>query len=172
LFSANTDKVTQYFQEASGVSYLYYSGTPLTDRPLYALYSYKWGGLDPENGDPIGYLDGEESKNYSSIRSSASPENLIYNGPSRPTMFGAVRNTVTWKNFSLSANISYRLGYYFRKPSVTYASILNGAGGHGDYALRWKKPGDEVFTSVPSMPSQTSTARDNFYYYSEVLVKK
>lgn len=29
---------------------------------LYSLLTYKWAGLDPEDGTPRGYLDGEISK--------------------------------------------------------------------------------------------------------------
>src|SRR5690606_5543275 len=45
---------------------------PIEGRPLWALYSLPWGGLDSENGDPIGYLHGEPSKDYSEIMRSVS----------------------------------------------------------------------------------------------------
>ncbi|RZJ92824.1 MAG: SusC/RagA family TonB-linked outer membrane protein [Chryseobacterium sp.] len=172
LFSVAKEKVTQYFQQSAGTTYLNTIGTPAMGRPIFSVFSYKWGGLDPTNGDPIGYLNGEESKNYASISSTSSPENLIYNGSLRPQIFGSFRNTVSWKNLSVSANISYRLGYYFRQQSLTYGSVLIGSGGHGDYSNRWQNPGDELVTNVPSMPASTNSARDNFYTYSEALVKK
>ncbi len=175
IFSYATDKVTGYKVQASTSNYVRFSeGSvfPLEGKPLYSIYSYRSAGLSPENGNPQGYVNGEVSTNYTQIISGTTPETMVYNGPSRPVTFGALRNTFAWKNFSLSANISYRLGYYFRRMSVNYSSVLTGKGGHGDYSLRWQKPGDELITHVPSMPATASAARDNVYLYSEALVEK
>jgi TonB-linked SusC/RagA family outer membrane protein len=172
LFSLTRDKVTDYAETAPGINYLSFQGTPLTGKPLYSIYSYKWGGLDPNTGDPMGYLNGIASKDYGAISSGAKPDNLVYNGPARPTVYGSLRNTVSYRSLSISANISYKLGYYYRQPSVSYSTILSGSGGHGDYALRWQKPGDELSTNVPSLPASADNSRDRFYNYSEILVKK
>ncbi|QDH81202.1 SusC/RagA family TonB-linked outer membrane protein [Echinicola soli] len=145
---------------------------PLSGRPLYAIYSYEWAGLDPQTGDPMGFVDGEPSTDYRSIITEASPESLTYHGPSRPSHFGAIRNNFSWKGFNLSLNISYRLGYYYRKESLRYETVLSGQGGHGDFAQRWKKPGDERFTHVPSLPDRMDVNRDNFYSYSSILVER
>jgi hypothetical protein len=72
----------------------------------------------------------------------------------------------------VSANISYKMGYYFRRPSVSLNSVLRGGYGHADYALRWQKPGDELKTIVPSMPEAVNTRREEFYLRSEALVEK
>ncbi|UCS93958.1 SusC/RagA family TonB-linked outer membrane protein [Echinicola marina] len=145
---------------------------PLSGKPLYAIYSYAWAGLDPDTGDPLGYLDGEPSDDYRSIITGATPESLIYHGPSRPSHFGALRNDFSWQGWNLSFNISYRLGYYYRRNSVRYSTVLNAQGGHGDFALRWQNPGDETCTHVPSMPGRLNANRDNFYSFSSVLVEK
>jgi len=158
---------TNYVQSGDGIGIL-----PLEGKPLYAVYSYEWSGLDPQTGDPLGILEGAPSKAYSTIISSAKPESLIYHGSAIPKWFGAIRNSVEWKGLSLSANVSYRLGYFFRRESVRYSNVLTAALDHGDYALRWQKPGDELHTIVPSLPATSNTARDNLYRYSSVLVEK
>lgn len=140
-------------------------------KPVFAQYSYPWAGLDPVNGDPRGISEGQASADYATIINSATVDNITYNGPSRPTVFGALRNTLSWKNLSLSFNISYRMGYYFRKTSITYGAA-QGLGGHGDYYLRWQQPGDEQHTDVPSIPLVPGTYRDEFYRYSSVLISK
>ncbi len=176
LFSYVKDKVTNYLVQSTSGKYLEggygFSNYPLEGKPLYSIYSYSWAGLDPQTGDPMGYLDGAVSKDYAKILSAARPENLIYHGPARPTMFGALRNTFSYKNISISANVSYRLGYYFRNESIQYGTLLSGQVDHGDYSLRWQKPGDETFTHVPSIPAVTNTNRDNLYLYSDALVEK
>lgn len=174
------EKVTKYEVEATAQSYLGQGAGlnqnssifPLEGRPLYAVYSLPWGGLDPVNGDPRGYLDGELSTDYATIINSASPESLTYHGPSTPRFFGALRNQVDYRGFSLSFNISYRLGYYYKRSSIIYDLPLTGRVGHGDYAKRWQNPGDELITKVPSEPATRNLQRDNFYNYSSVLVEK
>lgn len=175
LFSYGHEIVSGYSVKGSAVSYLESGAAslvPLEDRPLSAIYSYSWTGLDPATGDPLGIFNGQPSKNYSGIIQNSTPETLVYNGPSKPVVFGALRNTFSWKSLSLSANINYRLGYYFRKGSVLYSGVLSGIGGHGDYNLRWQKAGDEKFTSVPSMPASIEGNRDRFYKFASVLVYK
>ena len=173
LFSYVTDKVIDYDERAAVTTYLQGLITsPLEGRPLYSIYSYQWAGLDPATGDPLGVLDGKTSKDYSKILTAATPDNILFNGSARPTFFGSLRNTFIYKGFSLSANVSYRLGYYFRKSSVNYNAVLSAQGGHGDYSFRWQKPGDELHTSVPSMPAAVNNNRDNLYLYSNALVYK
>ncbi|OJV20450.1 MAG: hypothetical protein BGO21_00085 [Dyadobacter sp. 50-39] len=175
ILSYAKDKVTRYLAKPTSVagSYLTTSSVvPTEGKPLYAVYSYPWAGLDPATGDPQGLLNGEVSKDYLAIKSSTTLDQLQYNGTLRPLVFGAIRNTFTYKGLSLSANISYRLGYYIRTPSVNYAEILRGEGGHANYNLRWQNPGDENLTHVPSMPLVNNSARNEFYTYSSVLVQK
>jgi TonB-linked SusC/RagA family outer membrane protein len=170
-----TDKVTRYDQASLPSNYLefsYLGNYALEGKPLFAVYSYRSAGLDPANGNPRGYLNGEVSSDYNAMQAAATPANLVYNGPSRPVVFGAFRNTFAWHALSLSANISYRLGYYFRRNSVYYGSDYGLSGQNGDYALRWQQPGDEQHTVVPSLPGVTNAQRDNFYRFSSGLVEK
>lgn len=176
LFSHISEKVAKYENVSHAQNYVRFGGGgnsyPLEGKPLYALYTYKWAGLDPSTGDPMGYVNGKASTNYSAVMSGTTIENMVFHGPARPTIFGAVRNGITYEGFSVSANISFRLNYYFRAPSVIYSTILNGQGGHGDYEKRWMKAGDELFTSIPSLPVSVNVPRDNFYMYSSELVER
>ncbi len=178
LFSHLTETVTSYKTKSDASGYLFYgSGSsglsyPLEGKPLYALYSYQWAGLDPTTGDPRSFVNGQPSADYAIIVTNATPDNIVFNGSARPTYFGAIRNTLSWKNWSLSFNISYRLGYFFRRNSVHYNNLLSGQVEHGDYAQRWQNPGDETKTNVPSMPTAIDANRDNIYLYSSALVEK
>ncbi|MDP9078835.1 MAG: SusC/RagA family TonB-linked outer membrane protein [Bacteroidota bacterium] len=175
LASYVTDKVTKYDQASNVSAYLSYAnygGYPLLGHPLYAVYSYRSAGLDPQTGDPRGYLNGVPSSDYTALAAAATPQNLVYNGSSRPLLFGAVRNTFGYRSWSLSVNINYKLDYYFRRPSVSYGTDQGLSQQSGDYALRWQKPGDERHTVVPSLPAATNIQRDNFYTYSSALVEK
>lgn len=176
LFSYARDKVLSYNNRATAASSLSFGSglqvVPVEGRPLFAMFSYAWAGLDPQTGEPLGILEGETSKNYSGIVTSANTDNLVFHGSARPTTFGALRNTLSWRGVSFSFNISYRLGYYFRRQSVNYINVLSGFGSHGDYGARWKNPGDENHTQVPSLPQTINNNRESFYQYSSSLIER
>jgi TonB-linked SusC/RagA family outer membrane protein len=175
LFNFNTDKVTSY-KATPGAIYNYLNPAvinPLEGHPLYSVYSYKWAGLD-QQGNPQGYLDGKISEDYGGILNSTRTDNLKYNGPVNPTFFGSLRNTITYHQFSFSFNISYKFGYYFRRPSLSYTNLLDYEDplGQVDYNKRWQNPGDENKTNVPSQIYPNDPSRSDFYTYSEILVDK
>lgn len=134
---------------------------------VQALYAYKWAGLDPENGDPVGYLKGGISKKYDEIFLD-SIENQAYIGSSIPLHFGNMLNTFRFKGVEFSVNLSYKAGYYFRRPSIDYSTLFGSWKMHTDYTKRWKGKGDELVTNIPSMTYPADQNRDRFYTYSEI----
>ena len=182
LFSHATDKVTNYAREIQGPALIQQGSgeatvlAPYVGHPVLSIYSFRWAGLDPTNGDPLGYLDGQKTNNYNDINSKTVAADLVYNGPVNPTMVGAFRNDFYWNNFSLSVNITCKLGHYFRRTSIDYGEFVTFGGGHKDFTSRWQKPGDEEFTNVPSMPATlpTQLGRRDYTFYSNasVLVEK
>ncbi|SKB62492.1 TonB-linked outer membrane protein, SusC/RagA family [Parapedobacter luteus] len=184
LFSYAIDEITDYKRTASSLSAyfpdnsinresLFY--TPVEGRPLFSIYSYKWAGLDGENGNPLGYLNGMPSDNYTAISSMSNTpvDSLIYHGRAMAPFFGSLRNDFIYKQWSLSVNISYSFGHYFRKPTISYGDLYRTYSSlHADFNKRWQKPGDESFTTVPSMVFPDINGRDAFYVNSEVNVKR
>lgn len=145
----------------------------IVGKPVYSVFGYQWAGLDPQNGDPVGYVAGEPSKDYSAIRGvSTTIDDLQYFGSALPTHFGSLVNTFSYKGISLGFSLVYKLGYYFRKESINYSSLYSSWRGHADYSARWQQPGDEQFTNVPSQIYPAVSNRDFFYEGSEVLVDK
>jgi len=176
LFNYALDEVTVY--KANKGSIGIYTGTgflnPNVGHPLYSLYSFKWAGLDSV-GNPRAILDGKTSEDYANIYNSTNFDNLKYDGPINPPIFGSIRNTFTWKQLSFSFLLSYKFGFYFRRPSISYSTLYSTAGGYGgtaDYERRWQKPGDELRTIVPSMVYPLDPYRDGFYLNSTALVEK
>ncbi|MFY1045958.1 SusC/RagA family TonB-linked outer membrane protein [Chryseobacterium sp. GP-SGM7] len=173
-FSTYKDKVTKYYPSSTIARNFVLSSVPISGiegLPIYSIFAYQWAGLDPQNGDPRGYLNGEVSKDYAKIMG-ADVKDLQYFGSAIPTVYGSLTNTFSYKQFTLDVGITYKLGYYFRRPSINYTSLFKDWVGHSDYALRWQKPGDEVFTDVPSNQYQTNSNRDAFYAGSAALIEK
>jgi hypothetical protein len=169
------EKVIELESETTPDQLINYSAqnpTTLSGRPIFGIYSYAFAGLDPANGDPLGVLDGEPSSNYQGIFQEATPENIVFHGRGRPTDFGAFRNTFSYRGFSLSFNVTYRLGYFVRRPSVNYDEYNRGSWVHADYEIRWQQPGDELVTDVPSDPGRVNSLRHRFYTSSSTKVER
>lgn len=169
------DKVSKYSIDRQGSAYL--NGAeglmtlPLAGRPLYAVYSLPWAGLDPQTGDPLGYVNGVPDKNYNSLLA-VSVAGLNYHGSARPLVSGAMINQFFYRNFEVSVNVNYKLGYFYRRSSINYQDVLTANRGHRDYELRWKESGDEKHTFIPSAPVTVNANRDAFYTYSSPLVSR
>jgi hypothetical protein len=167
--------VTNYGQKLGPViNYLNASTlNPLVGRPLYSIYALKWMGLDPQNGNPQGWLAGHVTEDYNSVVNSSDLSNLLYKGPANPPFFGSLRNSFSWRQWQLSFNIIYKFGYYFRRSSIEYYNLITGASkGHPDYDRRWQNAGDEQNTYVPSLELPADPNRDTFYSNSEPLIEK
>lgn len=180
LFNYNTSVTTAYYTTtATSISSFLGNGniiTPIIGKPLYAIAVYKWGGLD-NMGNPQGYLNDTLSEDYNAIIQSSLKDGLkggsiVYVGPANPDYFGSLMNEFSYKGFTLSFNIVYKFRYYILKPSIAYSDIANYgvSAGTAEYEKRWKQPGDENKTDVPSFQYPINTERDNFYATADVNV--
>lgn len=175
LFSYADFKVTQN-QDPPSVDGLVSSGQiifPVEGYNPYIIASYRWAGLNPENGNPRGFLGGEVSENYSAMRSNKIEEQVLH-GPSLPPFFGSWRNTLQWNNWSFLAGLNYKLGHYFRKHTLNYGTLFQygESRGNNEFTHRWTESGDELNTNVPSLIYPANSHRDNFYRYADINVQK
>lgn len=156
---------------------------------LTSLFAYKWAGLDPETGDPRVISNGEavtvDGTDFEVLAAidEGPVSDLRYMGSSVPVYFGSFQHAFSYRSFTLSANIMYKLGYFARRPIsavVGYAFLFPEFVGQGtllgaEYSQRWQKPGDELRTNVPSQVYQNAinnTARDNYYQFADINVIK
>ncbi|MGN6196183.1 MAG: SusC/RagA family TonB-linked outer membrane protein [Ginsengibacter sp.] len=169
-FSSSINKVTKYLFPSSNNGYTSDGQmiTPIEGYEPFEIVSFRYAGLDA-NGNPLGYVNGKVSNNYDSIMDTPLKDQVI-NGSAIPHFFGYFRNTFTWKSFSLSFNITYKLGYFFRKPTLSYYKLFYNNTTNDDYEKRWQNPGDEKKTNVPAMSYPLNTESDNFYQYADVNV--
>jgi len=142
-------------------------------KPVISIYSYKWAGLNPKNGNPRGYLEDVISEDYAKLTGSLIQySDLNYHGSAIPTIYGSLGNTFSYREFSITARLIFKMGYYFRRASVSYGNLFTSGRGNADVNIRWKQEGDELSTHVPSMIYPNISARDAFYSGSSVLVEK
>ncbi|QIH35262.1 SusC/RagA family TonB-linked outer membrane protein [Sphingobacterium sp. DR205] len=181
IYNYNNNKTTAYYYpNDQGQLYRMVAASgsqinPVIGYPLYGLAAFIWKGLD-DNGNPQGILNGKISTDYTainngSIGSAEEGGSVRFVGSAIPVHFGGWLNTLNYKNLSLSFNLSYRMGYYFRRSSFTSSALINYGTGHPDFYNRWRQKGDH--TDVPSFEFPLiMSGRDGFYTSSEVLVEK
>jgi len=175
-YSYYSNTLTKYLMPVSTTGRTYVSSLtaikPIEGKPLYTALSFPWAGLDPTDGAPRSYLNGEISTDYAAVYNTLSLDDLTYHGAVQPVHYGALRNSFGYKQFGLSFNISYKLGYFFRTSTVINSGLVNGWGGHGDYAKRWQRSGDEANTHVPTMLYPANSTRDNVYRYADIHIHR
>lgn len=164
-FKGNASTAINYTQNA-GINIF-----PVIGRPLQGVYSYKFEGLDPNTGDPLGYLNNAVSNNYSRILVD-SIQNLYFHGSARPVYYGFLNNQLNYKAFSMFIGVSFRAGHYIRKETIHYDNLFNSWISHSDFERRWVSPGDEKITNIPSMVYPSNLSRDRFYTLSTATIKK
>ncbi len=173
-FSYSKNKVTDY-RGTIGATSLYLDGgqtlMPLLGKSLYPVFSYKSAGLDPVNGDPRGYKNGDISKDYQALTTD-SLQYLNYHGTALPPIYGAWNTTIGYGKFYLDFSLLFKFGHYFKKKSIVYGSLFDSWDGHADFAKRWQQPGDELTTTVPSMQYPNDSYRDLFYQHSSNNIVK
>lgn len=172
LFNYNSDKVTSYkIKQSSNLNIVSNNyQNPLEGYPYYAIFSFRSGGLDG-TGAPQGFINNTVSQNYSKILSTLDPSQLVYNGSASPKYFGSLINSFYFKKFELSINIVYKIDYYFRRNNVFSGSNYNSGFVLADYDKRWKNPGEELSTFIPSATYPINPSRDTFFQFSNNLVE-
>ncbi|OQP44509.1 hypothetical protein A4H97_09035 [Niastella yeongjuensis] len=173
--SWNKNKLVSYSAPnpflATNVQYRISGGAPVIGYPLRSVWAYQFAGLD-NMGDPQIYTN---NKSVTKQYNAATVADLKYMGTGQPPVFGGINNTFGYKGFSLSLNGVYNFGaLMFRPVNDLYTGRLAPYASFGSgnvrtlFLDRWKKPGDEAFTNIPSYVANTSTSytRRNIDYYT------
>lgn len=82
---------------------------------VYDFYIREWAGVDPSNGKPLWYKNTYSPDNPSLVTGRTTTSvyanaDQYFQGSSLPDFYGGLSNTLTYKNFELSALISYSIG--------------------------------------------------------------
>lgn len=161
--SYNRNKVTKVYNPSPTVDN-YLTGGPgreIVGKPIDYFYSFNWAGLSAQ-GEPQAYNNKGEVVSWQSTTDLPTVDWLVYSGSTLPDYYGAFINTFSYKGFSLTPIITYRLGHVMRLPTTyirSTSTILS------DIERRWRKPGDEAFTDVPRLYDNANEpyARRQFY---------
>ncbi|WP_439698279.1 SusC/RagA family TonB-linked outer membrane protein [Mucilaginibacter sp. AW1-7] len=138
---------------------------------LQPMFSYAYAGLNNQGNPMIKLANG-------SINSTPGAEtvgDLVYSGTTTPPYTGGLSNIFTYKAFSLGANMIFNLGHVMRADvNQTYTGRITASTSSfdgnltTDFLNRWKKPGDEKLTNIPSyIPGFESYFTRTVAYYTQ-----
>lgn len=149
----------------------YLNGTAIVDgEPIGTFYSYKFLGLNPNNGLPM--FDDYEDRRYileGKTLAEVIPYVMVKTGNRDPKMTGSFYATLTWKQLSLNTNFNYSIGSKVRLFSI-YQPIMSSSGISAEknvrkeFTNRWTKPGDEKYTNIPAL---LSPGDPNYSHYMQ-----
>nr|WP_121273876.1 SusC/RagA family TonB-linked outer membrane protein [Pedobacter schmidteae] len=135
------------------------------DQPISTIYAFSFKGLNPENGFPMfhGVDDEGEVRDKTSFVEYLKPV-----GTKNAKISGGLNTNISYKAFSVGASFAFRLGSVkFRNP-VYDPSSLNIPGPIENLPVilteRWRKPGDELHTDIPSFPRVDDRALGGYVY--------
>ncbi len=124
------------------------------------FYSYKFGGLD-SNGYPIiNDIDETEGITETEMYNKV----FVYSGQRTPDFNGGFSSLVRYKNFSVSMLFSFSVG-----KKVRLNSLFKSSGQRlpqpqqnlsAEFADRWRKPGDESVTNIPTLSDNSLSLSD------------
>ena len=153
----NQDKVVR--DEVKYSDYL--SGNvEIPGRPLDSFYSYKFKGLDPNDGRPMFYdVDLENKEKFEDMdKEDVYKYVMDYSGCRVPTLQGSISNKLSYKRYVLAFNLSYSLGSKIRLlklyPNIGTAGTIAPQpheNARREFLKRWQKPGDEAHTNIPGI---------------------
>jgi TonB-dependent starch-binding outer membrane protein SusC len=122
------------------------------------FYVRQWAGVNPDNGNPLWYVD--ETKTTTTSSYGQAQRVPLYSAT--PKMFGSLNNTFTFQNFGLDFQLYYNFGNHVRDQWASY--MLDGVDpNQNKYAMnlrRWQKPGD--ITDVPRYQYQLINNSSSF----------
>lgn len=137
-----------------------------------SIFAYSWAGLDEQYGDPQVYnSDGTKVKRRQDLTDISVAK---YMGTSQPPWFGSLTNVLRFNNVEFSFMFVYNLGHKMRNDVNTFYTNRLISNIHQDFDQRWREPGDELTTNVPSYEpiAGTSDSRRtlNLYRYADINV--
>lgn len=168
MFSYNKNELTNL--EGTRESVFYYSAynVAAVGYPVNSLFSYRYAGLNPENGDVLVYNKaGEKVSKISSI------DDMVYSGTRTPKYTASLKNYFSYKDFDLSFMFVYYGGHVMRDVVSDYMGGAPGSNLNRKALNHWRKPGDETIPGVaPSLNKAIYYTDAQAWYSADVHVKK
>lgn len=123
---------------------------------LSSFWVFDYKGLNPQTGRPEFNMSTLADNKEAGVDAAAY---MRYAGKLNPDFTSGINTSVRYKQLSLSTSMYLSLGGKKILAPVYDATMINTTPNEynnlsKDLVDRWRKPGDEAFTDIPSLPSQ------------------
>ncbi|NLR77305.1 SusC/RagA family TonB-linked outer membrane protein [Chitinophaga eiseniae] len=172
-FSYNKNQLTRLENAGNSVYYYYYQAQNRVGKPMGALYSIRYAGLD-DTGHPLAYTaDGKTVKTTQQL----TVNDLVYSGTSVPPYASSLLNTIGYKGIELFFMFTYYGGHVLRdvkSPYLTKFPELNYNSNIERNVLKyWKQKGDELEPGMaPAYGQATSGIITDIWDAADTYVRK
>lgn len=119
--------------------------------PVGSFWAFRFTGLDPKNGGPT--FDWSNANSH--IAADDVTEYMVYMGTIEPRSTIGLNMVLRWKRFSIPFNIYLSRGNktFLKSPYRTaYSMPSEFQNASTELLKRWRQPGDEKHTNIPSIP--------------------
>lgn len=180
IFGYNKTEVTDFKSKSRVFSLISGSGFAMEGYPVRGLFSIPFMGLDAAGYPTFQWGDKLIIKNnYGDLnfQQTEDIDFLKYEGPTDPTITGSFGNVFSYKGFRLNVFITYSAGNKIRLDPMFHSSYTDLDATPKDFKNRWMVPGDEKYTTIPTIASVRDTKKYgnmsygyNAYNYSSIRV--
>ena len=119
--------------------------------PVGSFWAFRFQGLDAQHGGPLFDL----SRANTSTAAADATEYMVYAGTLEPKFTMGLNMVFRWKRFSFPLNVYVSRGnhQFLASPySNGYMMPYEYQNASSELNDRWRQPGDEVMTNIPSIP--------------------
>lgn len=146
--SFNANKIVEMYFTPPSSPAAYITEDYVEGRPAQTLFAYKWAGLDPADGAARVYdSEGNIVRNREDILDISA---IQYTGTTVAPWAGSMTNILRYKSFELSFMFVSNFGHKMRDDTFYQVNDRFTYNLHNDFDKRWRKPGDEKHTNIPS----------------------
>ncbi len=151
-FAYNKNKITKLEAGSTVLELVSETGGPRQGYPVKGLFSIPFEGLNDEGIPVLTDADGGSSSESIDFQG-LDVDYLKYEGPIDPTIVGGVNNTLKYKRLSMGVYVTYQAGNKIRLNPSFKSSYTDIYAMSRDILNRWRVPGDEYLTDIPTIPS-------------------
>lgn len=155
IFSYNRSKMLTVDDSNKEVFNYSRGNTYSVGYPAGSVFSFRYAGLNPEDGTPLYYTKDGEKVSYI-----VDVEDLVYSGTIIPPFSSSWTNMLSYKGLNLSFMFNYFGGHVVRYEAAPYRSFAPSVNANRQILNRWKQPGDEKNESCT--PALTGTPLDTY----------
>ena len=130
-------------------------------RSVYDFYTKEWAGEDPENGNPLWYMDILDKDDNVVGRGTTSvykdATDYFVNKSSLPKVYGGFNTSFSYKGVELSAIFAYSVGGYIMNRDITMILHNGSSAGRAwskEILNRWTP--ENRYTDVPALATTTN----------------